>query len=180
MPRPVNALLQRQSCSLLFSCMLMLILFCAETSRCTHLKFSSFKVELTFNASLNTRVSSSQILLSFLFTNHSVKVAFLFCPGTLCCTLVKFSLVSVVLTFNASLSARTPSTPILLPALFDSLKSFPCVALSCCCYIPFMLSADSAVLTFNASPIKHAPSTPISFPAFVVFCLCCFLSLFIL
>ena len=78
-----------------------------------------------------------------------------------CCAQGRLNDSSVVLTFNASLSAHTPSSPIQLSALLLLLMLFPCLPWYCCCKLS-KFSNVSVVLTFNASLSAHAPSSPIS------------------
>ena len=87
-----------------------------------------------------------------------------------CTQLNKLSVVSVVLTFIASLSPYAPSSLILLPALALMLKLCPCLTLSDYCKLS-RNSSVNVVLAFNASPRAHAPFAPIPFPALIFACI---------
>ena len=78
-----------------------------------------------------------------------------------CCSLARFSAVSVVLTFNASLSARAPSSPILLPVWWYVVRVvlFAWSSLNRLC-VHFSFRTVSVVLTFKTSLSARDPSAP--------------------
>ena len=99
---------------------------------------------------------------------------FIHLPSLLSCSHSRSSVVSVVLVFNASISALAPSAPMLFPACWCLLLAMAAIYASSTLssYSPCSFSVLSVVLIFNASLSALAPFIPMLLTA----CLCLLLA----
>ena len=153
---------------------------------CSPHKFNDCNVVFVFNASLSAIASSAPMLLPACWCWLLVMSAIHSSSSLSFCSRSRSSDWSVVLVFNASLSALAPSAPILLPVCCCLLLAMsvihPPSSFSSCEHL--RLSDWSVVFVFNASLSAFAPSSPISFPVcyclFVVFNPSIFLAFFLI
>ena len=135
----------------------------------SHLRLSSVSVVFDFNASLNDVAPVSPILFTvdFMRMEKSGLLMDAICVLFLS-SHVRFSVLSVVFDFNASLNDVAPVSPILFPVeLMKTEKSGLLMDAICVLFLLSSLSRlsfASVVFDFNASLIDVAPFFPILFP----------------